>query len=79
MPPEVQPIPPQGGGATTRISSHGPVVAPPPPYGCLKNASKPTYRSWLRHTQKNKGNHLVNNPNIPDNAINQNTIPFLQN
>jgi hypothetical protein len=45
-----------------------------PPYGCLKNAIKPTYRSWLRHTQKNKGNHLENDLNIQDN-INQNNIP----
>jgi len=45
-----------------------------PPYGCLKNAIKPTYRNWVRHTQKNKNNHLVNNSTIPDNIINQNPI-----
>ena len=27
-----------------------------PPYGCLKNANKPTYRNWIRHTQKNRDN-----------------------
>ena len=45
----------------------------------MKNAIKPTYRNWLRHTQKNKGDNLVDNLvndlNIQDNAINKNSIP----
>jgi hypothetical protein len=28
---------------------------PPPQYGCLKNGSLPTYRSWKNQTQKNYG------------------------
>ena len=50
MPVEINPIPPQG--TTTRISSNSAVIAPPPPYGCLKNGNKSTYRQW-KQTQKN--------------------------
>lgn len=69
---------------TPIMQSTSPIITTPPniinniiepPYGCLKNAIKPTYRSWLRHTQKNKGNHLENDLNIQDNNINQNNIP----
>lgn len=54
-----------------------------PPYGCLKNANKPTYRNWLRHTQKNRDNHnnhdnmnslesKMNNNNSMDNTVSNN-------
>ena len=32
------------------------VNTPPPPFGVLKNGSKPTYRSWKSQTQKNVDN-----------------------
>ena len=40
------------------------------PYGCLKNGSKPTYRTWQRNqTRKNYGdennNYIVSQPNMP--------------
>jgi hypothetical protein len=51
-----------------------------PPYGCLKNANKPTYRNWLRHTQKNRDNHdninslesKMNNSNNIENNVSNN-------
>jgi hypothetical protein len=36
---------------TTTQSIH--IKTPPPPYGCLKNGSLPTYRVWKNQTQRN--------------------------
>jgi hypothetical protein len=36
---------------TTTSSIH--INTPPPPYGCLKNGSLPTYRVWKNQTQRN--------------------------
>lgn len=37
-------------------------IKPPPPYGCLKGGSKPTYSHYKKtlHTRKNKGSHHTN-------------------
>ena len=32
----------------------------PPPYGCLKNGEKPTYKQWCNKTKTIKQNHLTN-------------------
>ena len=46
-----------------------------PPYGCLKNANKPTYRNWLRHTQKNRDNRDNTDDKISlENNANNNII-----
>lgn len=48
-----------------------------PPYGCLKNANKPTYRNWLRHTQKNRDNRDNTDDDkisLENNEINNNII-----
>jgi len=38
---------------------------PPPTYGCLKNGSLPTFRTWKNQTQKNTNNSTLNYmPNI---------------
>lgn len=69
-----QPLPNKNTGFNNQID---------PPYGCLKNANKPTYRNWLRHTQKNRDNHnnhdnmnslesKMNNNNSMDNTVSNN-------
>jgi len=78
LPPEIHPTPPQGGGATTRVSSQDPIIAPPPPYGCLKGGNKSTYRQW-KQTQKNtdvlqSGGHDRETIQIFPNAV-DNNIP----
>lgn len=41
------------------------ILKPAPAYGCLKNASKPTYREWKK-TLKNKETHKEKKLNITD-------------
>jgi hypothetical protein len=50
------PPPSPGVGLSLQKSFHEINHTPPPevPYGCLKNGSKPTYRTWKKMTQKNK-------------------------
>ena len=47
---------------------------PSPPYSCLKNSSKPTYREWKNLTQKN-----INDKNINDKNINELRTKILTN
>lgn len=42
------PVPSQDFKSTTSFSPN----RTPPPYGCLKNGNKPTYKQWKRQTQK---------------------------
>jgi hypothetical protein len=50
---------------TETIQSNNPVLInynhyPPPSYGCLKNGSLPTFRTWKNQTQKNTNNSTLN-------------------
>ena len=51
---------------TTEIASSGLGIAPAPPYGILKNGSKPTWRQYNKTLKKNNGsnNGLFNKPLI---------------
>lgn len=53
-------------------------LLPAPPYSCLKNSSKPTYRNWISNkTLKNKNEDLIKNNeyNITNNLSTQ-TVPL---
>jgi len=57
-----------------------PLIKTAVPFGCLKNGNKPTYRNWLKQTQKNKTNTNtnMNTTNIPTNT-NTNNITIHTN
>lgn len=63
---------------TETIQSSKPVVInykhyPPPSYGCLKNGSLPTFRTWKNLTQKNTPGFNYTPPTIYSDGINKNS------
>ena len=54
----IEPINTENIYVTTNYNSNK--LLPEPPYSCLKNSSKPTYRNWMSNkTLKNKKEHLI--------------------
>ena len=51
-------------------------IKPPPPYGCLKNSSVPTYRQYYNKTLKKKSKltHGGSNNKVKNNVINKDII-----
>ena len=56
---------PHNSSSSIKLAHHAPtqkVLPPPPKYGCLKNGSLPTYRTWYNNTQRAlpniSGNHF---------------------